>query len=238
MSLPKLNEEINYMNVKVPSGKTIGVRGWKVKDEKELLFTLECDENPDENKPKLIINFLKQCCDDKTKFDSLAENDIMKIAVEIRKLSKGDTIEYNYACDSCNNKFFDTVNLTKNLEVKSFDESPIKLNDNLMVTLKSVTWKDTEKLYNEFKDTPSKYQYKWIMNSIDSITYNGKTYTEFTPEEVEEWFDELKSNDLANLYQEFESKLSKVDLVRKLKCLKCKADIEVNFGDLLSFLVL
>ena len=238
MALPKLNEEINYVNVKVPSGKNIGVRGWKVKDEKELLFTLECDENVDENKLKLIVNFLKQCCDDKAKFDSLSEQDIMKIAIEIRKLSKGETIDYNYVCDSCSNKFFDSVNISKNQEVKSFDTSPIKLTDNLIITLKSVSWKDAEKLYNEFKDFPLKYQYKFIMNSIDSITYNGTTYTEFTPIEVEEWFDELNPDDISKLYEEFESKLSYVRLKRVIKCLKCKNDVDVNFGELLSFLVL
>jgi DNA-directed RNA polymerase subunit RPC12/RpoP len=239
MALPKINEELlNYVSVKVPSGKTIGVRGWKVRDEKELLFTLESDEKAEENKLKHIIGFLKSCVDDKGKFDTLTENDLKKICIEIRKLSKGDTIQYNYACDKCGHKFFDEVNLTESQEIKAFDNSPVIVNNALIMTFKDADWKTTEKLFNEFGEQPSKFAFKFVINSIESLTYNGATHTEFTAEEAETFIDDLTSDDLAKIYEEFDKKASSVQLIRSVPCMKCKAEVVVNFGELLSFLVL
>ena len=57
MALPIINETINYIKVKLPSGKTIGIRGWKVKEEKELLFASEkiTEENPNVLKKYLVL---------------------------------------------------------------------------------------------------------------------------------------------------------------------------------------
>jgi len=239
MSLPKINEEIKYVQIPLPSGKTIGVRGWKVKDEKELLFALESDQNGEDNKVKHIISFLKNCVDDQKKFDNvITESDIKKICIEVRKLSKGELIEYNYTCGNCGFSFSDEVNLTKNQEVKNFDVSPLIINDDLTVTFRDLDWKTSEKLVIENTDSNYKFTFKYIINSINSITYKGTTYTTFTPKEVEEFIDQLDSDDLKKLFDEFDKKASSVELVRKITCLKCKSPIEVNFGDFLSFLVL
>lgn len=237
MGLPAINNENNYINIKVPSGKTIGIHGWRVKEEKELLFALEVEDSNDENKTTHIINLLKQCVDDKTKFDTLSENDLIKLAIEIRKLAKGETIEYNYECPSCNNKFFDEVNIGTEHEVKEFDSSPITVNENLILTFKDLNWKKVEALYKE-SDSTSKFTFKHLINSIDSFTIDGTTYTEFTVEEAENWIDNLKSNDMKKIYQGFEERLSSCILKRNVTCIKCKASIDINFGDFLSFLVL
>lgn len=239
MALPKINEELlNYVSVKVPSGKSIGVRGWKVKDEKELLFALESDDKAEENKLTHIINFLKHCVDDKIKFDTLTENDLKKICIEIRKLSKGDTIQYNYVCDKCGHKFFDEVNLTEAQEIKEFDNTPVPVNNTLIMTFKDADWKTTEKLFKEFGEQPAKFAFKFVINSIESLTYNGATHTNFTADEVESFVDDLTSDDLTKIYEEFDKKASSVQLIRGVPCMKCKEEVIVNFGELLSFLVL
>lgn len=235
MGLPINTTPQNYLTKKLPSTKTIGVCGWKVKEEKELLFTLEVEENK-ENKITHIINLLKQCVDDKDKFDTVSENDLIKIALESRILAKGDVIEYNYECPHCANKFFDEVNLIKEQYTKPFDVSPLILSENLIITFKDLDWKKTETLYKE-SNSNTKFTYKHLMNSIDSITIDGTKYTEFTAEEVEAFIDGFDPLVMKKIYTGFESRLSECGLKREIKCIKCKEKIDINFGDLLSFLV-
>lgn len=237
MGLPKINESYSYVKTNLPSGKYIGVRGWKVKDEKELLFALESEENAENNKTKYIISFLKGCVDDPTKFDTVSENDLKKICIEVRKLAKGDTIEYDYKCSKCGLPLHDEVNITKHQAIKNFDESPIKVNDELVITMRDLPFKKSEELFEKYK-TRSKFLFYYIVNSIDGITYKGETFTEFSEAEMVEFLDQLDPKDMDEIYKKFDEKVSEVELKRTVKCLKCKTDTEVNFGDLLSFLVL
>ena len=238
MTLPRFTEEETFIKHTLPSNKNIGVYGWHVKEEKDLLFATEIDTT-EENKIGHIINLLKQCVDDKSKFDTLSENDLIKIAIEARKLAKGETIEYNYKCphDGCGHTFFDEVNISKEQYVKPFDNSPLVVNNKLTFTFRDLDWKTSEKLYKE-SDTAKQYEYKHIIHSIDSVTIDGTTYTEFTTADMEERIGELKTKDLKTLSKGYAERLSDCGLKRSVKCLKCGKDIEIEFGDLLSFLVL
>lgn len=238
MALPDISGDFKYVKTKLPSTNTIGVRGWKVRDEKDLLFTLETEENAQENKISHIISFLKECCDDKGKFARLSENDMKKICLETRKQAKGDEIEYNYKCPSCGFEFTDVVNLTTAQNIKEFDGSPVVVNDKMSVTFKDLDWVKSHSLYKLYADADTKFTYYFIINSIDSITYEGQTYTEFTETEVDTFIGNLDPKSMDTLYKSFDEKSSSFTLERKFKCLKCKEEINVNFGDLLSFLVL
>lgn len=235
--LPDISSENSFIKHKVPSGKTIGVGGWRVKEEKELLFALEVEQDIEDNKIKHIINLLRDCVDDKNKFKTLSETDLIKVAIEARKLAKGDIIEYNYTCPKCGNKFFDEVNITKEQVVEFFDLTPLVVNENMTVTFKDLDWVKVEELYKA-SDSEAKFAFKMIIYSIDSITYKGITHTEFTPDEVEVFIGQLKSADMKIITDGYESRLSSCTLERKIKCIKCKEDIDINFGDFLSFLVL
>lgn len=237
MSLPKNNEEIHYVKIKLPSGKQIGVRGWRIKDEKELLFALESEENAEAEKLKYIYDFLKKCTDDLDKFDLLSENDIKKVCIEIRKLAKGETIDYNYTC-KCGMRLNDMVNLTKHQTVKPFDQSPTVINEDLTITFKDLSYKKADELVELYGKTPKKFTYYYVINSVDGVSYKGQTYTTFTAAEVDEFLEDKKSEVLQKIYDAFDSKVSMVTLSQKITCLKCKKEVEITFGDLLSFLVL
>lgn len=240
MALPIINESFKYVNIKLPSGKSIGVRGWKVKDEKSLLFALESETDIKQNKINHIISFLRNCVDDVSKFDKFSESDIKYACIEIRKLSKGDEISYNYKCSTSGCKFVieDIVNLSKDKYIKEFDISPVKINPNFILTFKDIEWLKVKELDSRFKDSEAKFTFYYIMNSIDSITYNNETYTEFTENELIEFIDQFDSDDMKKIYEEFYKRDSIVDLKRSVKCLKCGESTEIDFGDLLSFLIL
>lgn len=240
MALPKINENYKFVTVPLPSNQTIGVKSWKVKDEKELLFSIESEENITPfNKNLKIISMLKDCCvDDKTKFNKFSESDIRKICVEARKLSKGDELEFNTTCGNCGAAIFDVINLTTSQKMKTFDLSPAIINDKLTVTFKDLGWEQCENIKKKHSDSARKYAYYYILNSIDSITYEGATYTEFNESEIINFVDDLNPMDIEKLYEQFHEKSSYFMLEHSTTCFSCKEEIDINFGDLLSFLVL
>lgn len=237
MNLPQLKNETNFIKIQLPSGKKIGVRGWKVKDEKELLFSLDSEVNEADNKVNNIIAFLKNCSDNEKVFDSLSEQDLKKVAIEVRKLSKGDRIEYNYTCPHCNHQMFDEVKLREAEVVKPFNNAPIKVNEEISFIVKDLSFKDADKIFEKYKESPNKYTYYFILNSIEAVVHNGTVYKDFTLEEIDTWIGDLSSDDLKILFEEFEKNTSEVKLERKIKCIKCKEEIEISYGDLFSFLV-
>ena len=57
-------------------------------------FNFKIKEDDISGKIKMIISFFKDCVDDLKKYETLSENDLKKIALEARKISKGDDIEF------------------------------------------------------------------------------------------------------------------------------------------------
>lgn len=238
MALPVINEDFKFSQVKLPSGKTIGVRGWRVKDEKELLFTLETEENVEENKMNHIVSFLRTCVDDKSKFDTLSENDIKKITIEVRKLSKGEEVSYNYQCPNCKIRLEDVLVLTSSQTIRETNLTPSKINETLIVTFKDVSFNKFQDIFKRFNESYTKFSFYYVANSIESVTFNGTTYTEFTEEEMVDFLDQLNPIDMEKIYKEFSEKSSLMSINRHIKCHKCGEEIDVEFGDTISFLVL
>lgn len=237
MNLPIKEQNYKFIKVKLPSSKTIGVRGWKIKDEKELIFALDSEENIEEHKIDHIVSFLRNCVDDARTFDSLSEVDLKKIASEIRKLSKGTQIEYSYSCPFCEFKMYDNLDITKAEEIKEFSVAPIKLSDELTVTFKDLPYSVTNKLFEEYKNSQSKFDYYCLLHSIDSVTIGNDTYTDLNVDNLEEFLGNEESKILETLYSSYDKVLSDFSFKRKVNCKKCKKEINVSFGDLFSFLV-
>jgi len=237
MNLPQLKNEISFIKVALPSGRTIGVRGWKVKDEKELMFALDAEEDIEDKKITHIINFLRNCVDNQATFDLLSEQDLKKVTLEIRKLSKGDSIEYNYQCPNCSSKLFDEVRLSKAEVVKPFNHEPLVLNESISFLFKDIPYKEADILFEKYKDSEAKYTYYFLLSSIEAITHEGTVYDKFSVEELDEWIGNLNSDDLDKLYTTFEEKVSEVKLEKKLTCIKCKEVFPIEYGNLFSFLV-
>lgn len=241
--LPKINDSINHINIKLPSGKTIGVRGWKIKDEKDILFALDSDENAKQNKIEYLIKFLRKCTDNPKLFDQLSEVDLRKIAVEVRKLSKGTTVSYVYTCQKqtskdniCGTKIQDELNLVDSVHIKEFDCSPAQINDKLVVSYKDLSYEDSLKIYEKYSSM-AQYAYYYMINSIEAVVYDNVTYTEFNESDMDEFLEQFDSDVLEKINEEFEKRVSNLTLKRKIKCRKCGDEIDVNFGDLYSFLL-
>lgn len=240
MQLPVIDSNFTFIKTKLPSGKIIGVRGWRVKDEKDLLFAMDMEDNMEDKKINHLISFLRECTDNTKLFDELGEQDIKKIAIEVRKLSKGNTIEYRYICPHCGSNLDSEVNLSTAETVKTFDLSPAVINQDITITFKDLSFKQSDLLYDKFKNSEIRYTYYFLMSSVEGITYKGETYTDFTAEQVETFLDPLDSIDMAKIYDEFEKRGSAVNLTQKITCTsgKCRKEINVKFGEFFDFLIL
>lgn len=234
MGLPKHVAERIFTKVKLPSGKTIGVHPWRVKEEKELLFAVEAsDGEPLEDD---IITFYRNCADDGGAFDGLSNTDVLRFAIEARKLSKGSSVEYEYPCSECTGlRLSDEVSLLKDIIIRDFDPSPTKVGD-YTFTFKEVSRSLASRLQKEFAGLPKKYAYNFFLNSVDTVTCKEEVFTTFTVGELEEFIDGLDPDTFEAVGTSLLEKSASVRLEKKITCKKCGTEMTVRFGDLLSFL--
>jgi hypothetical protein len=245
-ALPKLRQQPSFITIKLPSGKSLGVRGWRVGDEKELLFALDLEDDLETTKIKHIIKFLKNCVDNKTVFDTLSETDLKKVALEVRKISKGMKIEYQYTCPHkinvgkedeapCGTRLTEEVNLLESEQIRAFDGSPFPVNENLIISFRDVSYVKMVELFNRFKESMNKYTFYYLLWSIEAITLDGVVYTDFSEEELVEFVDQFEPLEMEKIYDEFYKRGSQLTIKQEITCIKCRNKIDVNFGELLSF---
>jgi hypothetical protein len=236
MGLPKHDTEKVYTKTTLPSGKGIGIHPWRVREEKELLFAIEASEG--QQLEEDVIRFYRQCVDDGPRFDTLSKTDMVKVAIEARKLSKGSSIEYEYPCPSCTGLMLnDTVSLIKDVVVKDFDPSPTKIGD-FNFTFKEVPYTLSSKLQKEYAGLPKKYSYFVLLNSIDTVTRKEEVFTTFSIEELVEFLDGFDPDTFEEIGNSFLKKSASVRLERKITCKRCNSEINVEFGNLFDFLAL
>lgn len=234
MALPDFNQCTSFQQLDLPSGKKIGIKPWRVREEKELLFAVEGIEDTMDGK-KEIIKFIRKCVDNESLFETLSNTDYVFSIAKLRKLSKGSNIEYLYKCEKCSFELQDTVSLDGNLVVKKFDSSPIKLRDDLIFSIKEVAFKDYDMLVKTYTKV-TEYNYNYILKSIDSFAFKGQVYEEFTQEELINSIDTLDSNEFASLVKQINAAGAEIKLEKQIKCGKCKHMNNVSFGDLYYFL--
>lgn len=238
MGLKEINEqrkaEISFTKVELASGKKIGVKPWRVKEEKELLFAVEGIVNDADGKRE-IVKFIRNCVDDIKLFDTLSNTDYIHLLSHLRRLSKGSKIEYLYKCNKCGFELSDDVDITKHMKVKLFKNEPIKISDNIIVSIKEVPFTKQDQLAEKYQKT-AEYNFYYIINSIESLAYNGEVVENFNENEIVDFIDSLTSDELKKLSKSIDESAAVVTMEKKLKCGACKHENDVEFGDLYSFL--
>jgi hypothetical protein len=238
MSLPNLSEDFSFTKRELPCGKKIGIKSWKVKEERELLFAIEGQRDTAEGR-KEIVKMMRKCVDNTSLFDSLSSTNYVYLVTELRKLSKGTKIEYNYVCTNpkCKLPLSDDVDLLKDIEIVKFSGGVKKINDNLTFCTKEVSFVDFEMLKETYEKV-TEYNYNYVLRSIDSFTFKGDTFTEFTEEELITAIDSMTSNDYEILTDFVLNSISSITINRNLECKRCGKVMKIEFGDLYYFLAL
>jgi len=134
MALPKLNESIKY-TTKIPSnGKQVKFRPYLVKEEKILMMALESEDK----KVALdaISDTIAACIDEDINVYNLPVFDIEYLFTQIRSKSVGESSNINIKCSECSTPNQVSVDLSKIKVAVPKTIKPIKLTDDMTLTLK------------------------------------------------------------------------------------------------------
>ena len=238
MSLPNLSEEASFTKTDLPCGKKIGVKPWKVKEERELLFAIDGQKDTAAGRHE-ILKMMRKCVDNVSMFDSLSDTSYVYLIIQLRKLSKGSKIEYSYTCTNpkCKFQLSDDVDLNKDIVIKKFTCGVCKIHDNLIFSTKEIPFTELEHLKATYEKTVE-YNYHYVLKSIDSFSFKGEAYTEFTEQELIDALDTMDSNSFETLTNFVLESISNISIKKELKCKRCSTEMEVPFGDLYYFLAL
>lgn len=190
MALPKLDKPV--FELEVPSfGKSLKFRPFTVKEEKILLIAQQ------ERDEKAIILSIKQvinncCIADNFDVDSLATFDLEYLFLKLRARSINNVIEVSYR-DNEDDKVYDfEIDLDK-VEMLQMDKvsNIIPINDEIGIKMKypSVTIIDDAPV----DATPGDMVEYLIRSCVESVYDAENVYpaSEYTPEELTEWIDNL-----------------------------------------------
>ena len=226
--------ESSFTQVDLPSGKKIGIKPWRVKEERELLFAVEGQENTDDVR-KEIVKMISKGVDNQDVFGTLSDVDYVYLLAQLRKISKGLTIEYNFKCEKCKFELSDDVDLTKDLYTKNYTGGTVVINKDLSVVLKEVSFRDYDSLKQKFEKT-TEYNFNFVLKSIDSLIINGEVISQFTNEELSNYIDTLTQKEYKILHSAIEESVATIELKKELLCKRCNTTNHVDFGDLYYFL--
>lgn len=233
MGLPQINES-SFTQETLLSGKKIGFKPWRVKEERELLYAIEGMDNQNDSR-KEIVKFIRKCVDNQSTFDNLSPTDQVYLLTKLRRSSKGSTIEFKYPCDKCSFELIGNVSVVDNLIIKKFENKPIVVNKDLTITIKEVPFEDVDYL-KENCTKLAEYNFEYLLRSIDSIAYKKIVYEDFNLDEIRNFVDELSSEDLKVISNKIEEASAEIKLEKEITCERCKTVNKVRFGDLYHFL--
>ena len=236
MSLPKI-EQGSFTQTDLLCGKKIGIRKWKVREEKELLFQTE-SVNDKEEKKREINQLMRNCVDDKQKYDSLSESDILLLGIELRKKSKGERIEYSYTCPHCKTGGnAGEVDLLKDVIVRKFNPGPHTVGE-FVFTFKEVPLTEKTKLVEKYaQESTAKFNFFFLISSIHSVKHKGELYTSFIEAEAIEFFDDLDTDTFRELYVKLFTSISSVAIQGESACAVCKKTTKIYIEDIYDFFV-
>lgn len=231
MPLPTI-EKGNYENIPLPSGKKIGVTRWRVKEEKELLYATEGSKDINFINEE-IVKMLSRCVDDTEKFAKLSDTDVLFLATQLRKMSKGEEIEIVWNCSKCKAQNEGIVNLNTAVDVRPFKAGPHEVGK-YAFTFRELSQIDEAATSSKFEKN-SEANFALLCSSIEAVTENETLFNHFSKKEMEDFLDSLPVNDLKLLWKKFTESRSYVAILQKMPCAACKQEISVYVENLTDF---
>jgi len=232
MNLPSRNQRHKYEAQL--SNQIVKFTPWLVKDEQEYMYAVEGLENESE-----VINhieeLLSKCVD--IDFDSLTDVDFLKLAIEIRKKSKGSEHEVVFTCRNCNHINADNIiDLEEDvIETRSDIKEPIQIND-LEFNIKSLSRKELSKLKNI--EGEEKKKWAFIVYSIKSIAVGDELFTNLSEEDIGKFIgEELENDEFKELINGIGEYQDSIAVESKFQCEKCGAETLVYVDKITDFFV-
>jgi hypothetical protein len=230
MALPKLNESIKY-TTKIPSsGKQVKFRPYLVKEEKVLMMALETEDK----KVALdaIADTINACVDEDVNVYSLPVFDIEYLFTQIRSKSVGESSTVNISCSECKTPNAINIDLSKIKVAVPKTIKPIKLTDDMTLTLKyPVLAEVTDTMLENEQNNASQTQqiFDLIAICLDSLETEEEKIS-FADESKEEvmTFLESFSNKQFEEVRKFVEDLPQMKHDVKFECESCQHENEIT----------
>lgn len=263
--LTKHIQEESFQKLKLLSGKSIGIKAWKMKEEKDFLFSIEA--NPDD-KTFLInecVRLGRNCVDNQELFDTLSRNDILYVLTNLRKISKGGTIDFSYRCNNpeCstyekfnkekqketgmpgagNIAFEAKLDLDTDLVTEPFKDEPFKLGKYTFHVREMPFSEQMELEMKYFSDEKNssirKFQHYFMLNSIKKIEIEGddEVYEPPDIEDLDALIDSFSPVDSTKMDDEIIDRRSSFKIEKKITCPQCQHETSVIYQELFSIMV-
>lgn len=231
--LPKIETAILTKTVKLPiSGKTVKIRPFLGKEEKLLLMAKESKSHADII--SICSDVINACCFNALDVKKLPAPDVEKLFIEIRCLSKGETVDVSYICRAdlknedgttrkCNTPVEISVNLADTeIVVPENHKKFINVDGtNYSVELRYPTIEDSISMIDG-EDTPvnNDLLFNTVLDLIVSVidTSTGTVYTDFTREELKEFLENVPFGFLGSIAENF---IMTMPTLRKKILFKC-----------------
>lgn len=214
--------ETKYYDLDLGS-QVIKFRKWKNKDRKKFKELIKQDNNNQVLIAKHTLECLVFSCLDKEY--ALSPDEIQYVLTKIRQASIGQFTEFKYVCDNCGSENVKELNLDS-ISFNATDVTEIKT-DNYIIKLAPVR---NIKKYNELIINSGSVLDDLLLR-IESI--NGQT--DFSKESLEALFDELETDELDNILDQFKKRFSIKNTV-EYTCKNCNYKKTLVFNEIPDFL--
>jgi len=199
MALPKIKHPTYAITI--PSTKQeINIKPFTVKEEKLLLMAKSSEKT--EDVISSIKQIVKNCIIEPVDVDKLATFDIEYIFIKLRAKSIGEVVELEYSEPD-----FEKVNFRVNLDDINVVFNPehtnkMKLTDEVYIKLKYPTLEDMKLLDNGITEENI---FEILYKCVDTIYDDESVYTDYSKEELFEFFDSLPLESISVLSHFFET---------------------------------
>lgn len=250
----------SYNKIKLLSGKSIGIRPWVMKEEKDFLFAIETKLDDKDLLIEQALKLAKKCVDKPGLFDTLSKNDCIFILAQLRKISKGQEIEIDYRCNNTKCPTFvpfdekrqeetglegqgniplqGAINLDSEVKTKLFNSKPFVIG-NYKIYLKEVPFSKQTELENKHLTNLNLNAFNWffVLNSIAAIEKDDKKIDDFTWKELVAFADSFSSTEFKELSEKIGDHLSEFEIEKKVSCPSCKNEMTILYEEIFSLLV-
>lgn len=230
MALPSISTP--EFTTRIPStGQEVRYRPFLVKEEKILLMALE--GNDQKEITKSILNLLSSCILDDIDTNKLATFDVEHLFLKLRGKSVGEVVELNIghvSVEGCEHKTKVNVPLDDIKVQGDISDGKVMINDTvgLKLSYPTVAHAGIENLNS------ADGLFKLITTCIEYIFDEDEVYSDFTPQEIEDWIGQLNQGQFQKITDFFQN-MPKLSYTLEWTCEKCGEKDKIELEGLQTF---
>lgn len=256
----------SYQRIKLMSGKSLSIKPWRMKEEKDFLFIVETKPDDEELLIEECLNLSKRCVDPKDHviFNTLTKTDLLHLISQQRKLSRGRIIDLTFRCINpecsdwvpyneaqqkktgrlgmANTLQEDKVNIDEHIKITEFKNEPVIIG-RFTFYLQELPYHiyhnlELKHLKNKSEEEQglNKFTYNLVKKSVHRIEVDGNPVV-FNPDVLEKFLDQLSRDEYDKLANKVYDNASGFEVVKNVKCAFCGNEVPIVYNELFDILV-